>query len=127
MKKAKESILRRIEEAGEISIEEAIKIVDPHYNFDSQQARKSAVRRKTISIISQVKDEKGVRKNFIITDEEGTSKAINVDKSNDLNGLDKLKKHLVKNKITIGRSIRKIGKRQKQLSGQISIDELIKR
>ena len=121
MKKAKEAILKQIEELGEITIEEAIQLVDPHYSFDSQQARKSAVRRKAISIISLVKDEKGIRKNFVITDKEGTAKVIDIDKSKNVRDLDELKKHLVKSRITIGRSIKKIGKRQKQLTGQISI------
>jgi hypothetical protein len=81
-RKAKETILRQIEDLGEITIENAIELVTPHFSFDADKSRKSAIRRKAISLIAQSRDEKGVRKCFVIKDTKGISKAINVEKSN---------------------------------------------
>lgn len=86
-RKAKETILRQIEDLGEITIENAIELVTPHFSFDADKSRKSAIRRRTISLIAQLRDEKGVRKCFVIKDTEGISKAINIEKNNSLTEL----------------------------------------
>ncbi|MBV4417680.1 hypothetical protein, partial [Clostridium tyrobutyricum] len=73
MKKAREKIISQIEDLGEISIEEAMKIIEPHFIFDSDQAKKSAIRRTATNIIARIKDDKGIRKNFIVKDKNQNS------------------------------------------------------
>lgn len=120
-RKAKETILKQIEELGEITIENAIELVTPHFSFDADKSRKSAIRRKAISLIAQLRDEKGVRKCFVIKDTEGISKAINIEKNNNLAELEIVESSF--NKIMSGyySSIAKVKNRKSILEGQTSI------
>ena len=120
-KKAKEIIVRQIEELGEITIENAIELVAPHFSFDSDKSRKSAIRRKTISLIAQLRDEKGVRKCFVIKDTKGISKAINIEKSNSLTELGLVESAFTKVMSGYHSSVVKIKNRKSILEGQTSI------
>lgn len=120
-RKAKETILRQIEDLGEITIENAIELVAPHFSFDVDKSRKSAIRRKTISLIAQLRDEKGVRKCFVIKDTEGISKAINIEKNNSLTELGLVESAFTKVMKGYYSSIAKVKNRKSILEGQTSI------
>lgn len=124
MKKAREKIISQIEELGEISIEEAMEIIEPHFIFDSEQAKRSAIRRTATNIIARIKDDKGIRKNFIVKDKNQNSKAIDVEKSKSIKELKTLKEHLKKTRDTTDRAIWKIDKRAQVLSGQLSMEDI---
>lgn len=124
MKKAREKIISQIEELGEISIGEAMKIIEPHFIFDSEQAKRSAIRRTATNIVAGIKDDKGIRKNFIVKDKNQNSKAIDVEKSKSVKELKTLKEHLKKTRDTTDRAIWKINNREKILSGQLSIEDI---
>ena len=124
MKKAREKIISQMEELGEISIEEAMKIIEPHFIFDSDQAKKSAIRRTATNIIARIKDDKGIRKNFIVKDKNQNSRAIDVSKSKNVKDLKKIKEHLKKTRDTTDMAIWKINNREKVLSGQLSIKDI---
>lgn len=120
-RKAKETILRQIKDLGEITIENAIELVTPHFSFDADKSRKSAIRRKAISLIAQSRDEKGVRKCFVIKDTEEISKAINVEKSNSLTELALVESAFTKVMGGYYSSIAKVKNRKNILEVQISI------
>lgn len=124
MKEAKEVILQQMEDLGEMTIENVMELVEPHFIFDSMQAKKSAIRRKSINLIAQLKDEKGVRKCFVIKDEEGTPKAINIDKNNDVKELEVVESSLTKSMDGYWSSIKKIKRRKQIIAGQITFDEV---
>ena len=124
MKKAREKIISQMEELGEISIEEAMKIIEPHFIFDSDQAKKSAIRRTATNIIARIKDDKGIRKNFIVKDKNQNSRTIDVSKSKNVKDLKKIKEHLKKTRDTTDMAIWKINNREKVLSGQLSIKDI---
>lgn len=124
MKEARKAIIKQIEELGEITIEEAIKLVEPHFIFDSDQAKRSAIRRTATSIIARVKDDKGIRKNFIIKDKNDNSKAIDIEKARNVKELKIIRETLKRSRDTIDKSIKKINQRENVLAGQLSINDI---
>lgn len=120
-KKAKEVIVRQLEELGEITIEKAIELITPHFSFDSDKSKKSQIRRKAVSIVSQLRDENRIRKCFVVKTTEGISKAINIEKSNNLAELEIVESSF--NKIMSGyfNSVAKIKNRKNIIQGQTSI------
>jgi lipopolysaccharide export LptBFGC system permease protein LptF len=101
-----------------------MKIIEPYFIFDSDQAKKSAIRRTATNIIAGIKDDKGIRKNFIVKDKNQNSRAIDVNKSKNIKYLKKIKEHLKKNRNTTDMAIWKINSREKVLSGQLSIKDI---
>lgn len=124
LKEAKKVILEQMEEMGEMNTEDVMDLIEPHFLFDYSQAKKSAIRRKANNLIAQIKDEKGIRKCFILQDKEGNPKAINVEKSRNIKELSTVRKNLEKKRTTMGRSINKINEREKRIQWQVSIEDI---
>lgn len=124
-KEAKNVITEVLESIGEISLENAMALVEPHYMFDPVKAKQSEVRKVTRSLISQIRDDGGVRKCFLIKDEEGETKAVNVDKNNNLEELHLVSSHLTKQAEGLYASIRKVRRREQEVIGQMKLEEII--
>jgi hypothetical protein len=115
-KRAKEIILQQIHELGEVTTEAVMDLVRPHYMFNALAAKEQAVRRKSHRLMSQFRDENGVRTCYNFEDSTGASKYINVDITDDLdaltgvniqissklNGLLQAKKKIIRRAIELG-------------------------
>ena len=125
-KRAKEVILNQMEDMGEISTEEVMDLIRPHFLFDVTIAREQTIRRKANSIMRQFRDENGNRTCFNYKDEEGTSLYANVDTTKNLDALIGIEEQLNKKFYGLNAAKRKVNKRRKEIMGQITLQEVAK-
>lgn len=124
-KKAREKILEQMDElGGEITIEQIIELIRPHYIFDIRRLREQALRRTANSIMATYKDDKGVRTCFNCKDDEGNSKYFNIETTTDTKALDNIEIQLNKKYKGLNISKKKVQKRKQELLGQMSFDEI---
>lgn len=123
-RKAKEAIIRRMEELNEITTEEVMNLIEPHFIFDALKAKKQAIRRKAHSLMSQFKDDRGVRTCFSYNN-DGNSIYVNIDKTNDMDALIGVEDQISQKYYGLNKAKKKIDRRKQELSGQISMDEII--
>lgn len=124
-KRAKEVILQQMEELSEITTEQVMELIRPHFCPDYQKLANQALRRTANNLIAKYKDDKGVRKYFNYTDNDGISKYINVDKTKDIKALTAIQTSLEKKLTGISVSVKKVKKQKQQLLGQLTIDNFI--
>lgn len=124
-KKAKETILQQMDDLGEITTEAVMDLIRPHYFFDIRKLREQALRRTANNLMRTYKDDKGIRICFNYKD-DGISKYVNVDSTKDLKALDIIEKQLSKKYNGLNQSKKKISNRRKELSGQLSINDMVR-
>nr|WP_321026475.1 hypothetical protein [Clostridium neonatale] len=125
-KKAREKILEQMDElGGEITTEQIIELIRPHYIFDIRKLREQALRRTANSIMATYKDKKGIRTCFNCKDDEGKSKYFNIETTTDKRALSNIETQLNKKYKGLNISMKKVKKRREELSGQISFDETV--
>ena len=116
-KRAQQVILQQIEERGEMSIDEIMELIKPHLIFDSEIARKQALRRKAHQIAAKSKDERGVRKNFAYNDT-----CHNIETTNSLEAVEGIIEKHSKVYDKYDADIKKAKRRRLELMGQQAFD-----
>lgn len=124
-KKAKEKILDQMDElGGEITTEDVIELLRPHYIFNIRKLREQALRRTANNLMSTYRDSKGIRTCFSCKDDDGNSKYFNVEKTKDLKALENIEIQLNKKYKGLDNSKKKIQRRRQELSGQLIFNEI---
>lgn len=122
-KRAKEVIVSQMEAVGgSITTEEVIELVRPHYQFDAYLAKERELRRKANQLMSQFKDENGIRVCFNCKDEQGVSKYVNIEQTKNLDDLRRVDAQISKKFDGLRASKKKIDKQKFDLSKQIQMD-----
>lgn len=117
-KEAKIFILKQIEEdAGEISIDDVMDLVRPHFIFDYQLSREQAIRRKAKNLIASIKDEQGIRRVF----SKGNNVYVDVDTTKDEDALRYIEEELEKKYASLSASRKKVSNRRRVLEGQMQL------
>ncbi|MEY8001176.1 hypothetical protein AB8U03_13425 [Clostridium sp. Mt-5] len=122
-KKAREAILQQMDELGEITTDDVMELIRPHYIFDIRKLRNQALRRTANNLMRKYKDDKGIRTCFNYKD-EGVSKYVNVDKTRNLKALENVESQLNKKYKGLNASKKKVTLRKQVLSGQLSIKDI---
>lgn len=119
--KARELIVQKIRESGEVETEELMDLIRPHFIFDPQAAKESAIRRKAHQLAAQVRDEDGVRTVFNCK-VDGVSKYVNIDESHDRDSLRGVEDQLTEKLKGLSVSAAKASRRRAEVEGQMSLD-----
>lgn len=119
--KAKEMIYQKIHEAGEMSRDEIVELIRPHYDFDKQIAKEQALRRKAQQIMTSIRDEYGARTVFNCK-VDGVSKYVNIDTSKDVTSLRSIDRQLTEKLEGLKISSAKASRRRAEVEGQLSLD-----
>ncbi|MDU7723530.1 MAG: hypothetical protein E7J97_22845 [Citrobacter sp.] len=119
--KAREMIVQKMRESGEMETEEIMDLIRPHYIFDPQTAKEQMVRRKANQLMSQIKDENGARTVFNCK-VDGVSKYVNIDESRDVASLRSVDRQLSEKLDGLKISSAKASRRRAELEGQLSLD-----
>ena len=122
--KARKRILEQIGMLDTFTKDTVIALIVPHYAYDYKTLYYQDLGRLANSLIRKYKDENNIRTFFTYGDTEGNTSYVNVDKTENRQVLEQVYKKLNKQKIGISKSINKIERRHKQVTGQISIDDL---
>lgn len=122
-KQAREAILKQMDELGEITTDAVIELIRPHYIFDIKKLRNQALRRVANSLMRRYKDDKGIRVCFNYR-EDGVSKYLNVDKTNNLKALETIENQLNKKYKGLNESKKKVNMRKQVLKGQLSMKDI---
>lgn len=117
-KQAREFVEAQMLDSGEMSKEEVKDLVRPHFMFDYQTAKEQAINRYVNGLISSLRDEQGVRTNFIL---RGKDSVVNLEKSNNLRNVRAVEEQLRKQIVGTMASYKKAKKRAAELEGQASI------
>ncbi len=122
-KQAREAILKQMDELGEITTDTVMELIRPHYIFDIKKLRNQALRRVANSLMRRYKDDKGIRVCFNYR-EDGVSKYLNVDKTNNLKALETIENQLNKKYKGLNESKKKVNMRKQVLKGQLSMKDI---
>ena len=119
-KRAREVILAKMEDLGEMTTEAVMELVRPHYIFDSLAAKERELRRKAHRLMAQFRDDKGVRTCYSCMD-NGQSKYVNVDKTSNVAALNSVNIQLRNKYIGLRRARKKVNRRLLELAGQMEL------
>lgn len=119
--KAKEMIVQKMLETGEMETEEIMDLIRPHFLFEPQVAREQMIRRKANQLASQIRDEKGIRTVFNCK-VGGISKYVNIDESRDTVALRNVEGQLDTKLNGLKISKAKASRRVMEVEGQLSLD-----
>lgn len=120
-KRARDFIMQQIRENGEMTTEEIVELIRPHYIFDIPKIMEQALRRKANQLMAQVHDEQGVRTVFnCIVD--GVSKYVNVDTCNNLTSIKSVEAQLDEKLKGLTISKAKASRRRMEIEGQLKLD-----
>lgn len=124
-KKAREKILEQMEELdGQITTDDVVELLRPHYIFNIRKLREQALRRTANNLMATYRDSKGVRTCFSCKDDEGNSRYLNIETTTDLKALKDIEVQLNKKYKGLDISKKKVQKRRQELSGQVSFKEI---
>ncbi|NSB15868.1 hypothetical protein [Clostridium beijerinckii] len=124
-KKAKEKILEQMDElGGEITTDDVVELLRPHYIFNIRKLREQALRRTANNLMATYRDNKGVRTCFSCKDDSGNSKYFNIETTTDLKALKNIEIQLNKKYKGLNISKKKVQRRRDELSGQVSFKEV---
>ena len=116
---AKKYIENQIYSRGEITTEEVMDIVRPHFMFDMLSAREQQIRRVAHRIMSAVRADDGTRTCFAVN-KGGESTYVNVENTTSIEDLDKVKAQLGNKYDGLNRSLKKVNERFREIEGQTS-------
>ena len=119
--KAREVIIQKMMESGEMTTEEIMDLVRPHYLFDPQAAKEQGIRKLTHQMMAQIRDDKGIRTVFNCK-VGGVSKYVNIDESRDIKALRSVDGQLTEKLNGLKLSEEKASRRCMEVEGQISMD-----
>lgn len=119
--KAREMIVQKIRESGEMETEEIMGLIEGHFLFDPEAARKREIRRLAHQLAARIKDEYGVRTVFNCK-VDGVSKYVNIDESRDIKALRSVDGQLSEKLNGLKLSKAKAMRRCMEVEGQMSLD-----
>ena len=123
-KRAKEVIISQMEQVGaSITTEQVVELVRSHYQFDAKAAREKELKRKANQLMSQFKDENGIRVCFNCTDKNGVSKYVNIEQTKSMEDLESVEKQITRKFRGLNESKKKIAKQKFNLSKQLKMFE----
>lgn len=118
--KARKMIRQKLYEMGEITTEDAMDEVRPHF-LNAAAAEEKELRRTTQQMLSGIRDEKGVRSVFNCT-VDGISTYIRVEACKDLPKLQNTEDQLNTKLTGLCASAAKVKRRRLEVEGQLSLD-----
>lgn len=119
--KARDLIVEKMMESGEMETEEIMDLIRPHFLFDPSVAKEQAIRRKAHQLAAQIRDDKGIRTVFACN-VDGISKYVNIDESQDLESLRNVDHQLSEKLNGLKLSSAKASRRRMEVEGQLSLD-----
>lgn len=119
--KARDMIVQKIRDSGEMETEEIMDLIRPHILFDPQVAKEQLIRRKANQLASQIRDESGIRTVFNCKI-DGVSKYVNIDESKDVKALRSVEGQLAEKLNGLEISSAKASRRRMEVEGQMSLD-----
>ena len=120
-KRALEFIMEQIRENGEMTPEDIMELIRPHYLFDIPKIMEQTLRRKANQLMSQVRDENGVRTVFNCK-VDGISKYVNVDTCDNIMSLKSVEAQLGEKLKGLSISKAKASRRCAEVAGQMKLD-----
>lgn len=114
-KEAKEKIIKQIDALGEVTIDAVMELLQPCYRFDIRKLRNQALRRAANNLMRTYKNKKGMRNCYSYKNNEGKSKYVNIDESEDVEALKKIEIQLQSKAKSLNVSMKKIKLRRKEL------------
>lgn len=120
-KRARDFIVQQIRENGEMTTEEIVELIRPHYIFDPQVAMEQALRRKANQLMAQIRDEQGVRTVFNCR-VDGVSKYVDVDACENIVSLKSVEDQLNEKLKGIAASKAKASRRRMEIEGQMKFN-----
>ena len=120
-KRARDFIMQQIRENGEMTTEEIVELIRPHYIFDIPKIMEQSLRRKANQLMAQVRDEHGVRTVFNCNNDR-ESKYVNVDTSNNLISIKSIEAQLDEKLKGLSISKAKASRRRMEIEGQMKLD-----
>ena len=116
-KEAREKIIQIMRNRGEMTTEEAVELVTPHYIFEPQSAKASEVRRCVQQIMRGIKNERGQRACFNLK-AAGESKYINIETTDSINSLNRVEAQLDQQYHGLNESKRRVSMRREIIIGK---------
>lgn len=116
--KAKEVIIQTMLDRGEMETEEVMDLIRPHYTSDRGVLEEQDIRRLAHRMMTNIRDEKGVRKVFNCK-VDGISKYVNIDESLDIKALRSVDGQLSEKLNGLKLSEAKASRRCKEVESQI--------
>lgn len=117
---SRQYIENQIHDRGEITTEEIMDLVRDHFIFDMPSAKEQQIRRVAHRIMSSIRDESKTRICFAIN-KDSESVYVNVENSNSLEDLDKVRAQLGNKFDGLNKSLKKVKARTREVQGQISM------
>lgn len=121
-KQARDYIKTVMRDNGQMTTDEAIEIVEPHYMFDPQTAKQAEIRRVVHNIMRNIKGETGKRACFSLEAASG-SLYINIETTTAVHYLDGVEKQINQKYYGLKETKKRIAKRRYVLTGQLSLPE----
>lgn len=119
-KEAKEFILTQMHERGEMTTDDVVELIRPHYLFDPVASKEQQMKRKAYQLMSTVRDDTGVRTCFAIK-KHGESVYINVDKSENFSDVSAVERQLLTKLTGLTASHEKAARKKHEIVGQTSL------
>lgn len=119
---ARQFIEDQIHDHGEITTDEVMELVRPHFIFDPESAREQQIRRTAHRIMSSIRDTDKTRICFAIK-RQGESTYVNVESNESIEDLNKVRAQLGYKFDGLTRSLKKVNERTRQIQGQLTFDE----
>ena len=116
---ARDYIEEQVHDFGEITTDEVMELVRPHFLFDPETAREQQIRRVAHRIMSAVRADDGTRTGFAVN-KGGESTYVNVENTTSIEDLDKVKAQLGNKFDGLNRSLKKVNERFREIEGQTS-------
>ncbi len=118
-KRAREVILDRMRSNGEMSTDEIMGLIRPHYLFDAQEAREQGIRRQANRLVRSLRDESGIRTCFALKEEDIY---VNIERCSSAGRVGKVEAQLQKQLNGLLASYRKAAYRRQELEGQMALE-----
>lgn len=118
---ARDYIEEQVHDRGEITTEEVMEMVRPHFLFDPESALEQQIRRVAHRIMASVRAEDNTRICFAIK-RDAESTYVNVENTTSVEDLDKVRAQLGRKYDGLNRSLKKVNERFHEIDGQMSFE-----
>lgn len=119
-KAEREYILEWMHDHGEMTTEQVMDMIRPHYIPDYETLKEQAIRRVANNLFRSLRDEQGTRTCFAV---KSKSVYVNVDVSKNLENIRAVDEMLADNIAGLEKSRSKARQRRAELEGQLSMEE----
>jgi hypothetical protein len=114
-KKAKAIVMEQMADLKEITREEVEALIEPHYCFNPVAAKEREIRRRANQLMTQFRDEHGIRTCYNYKNINGQSMYVNVDETKDPIALNRVKLQLDTKFNGLSKAQKKVKRRQSEL------------